>query len=162
MNKNLTHKFLTLTLLVTSLLAPTAYAKTRTARATPTQAAAQQSAANHKQAATQAFLRTELFFGSAKPDGTAVTEAEWRRFLDQEITPRFPDGLTVLTGIGQFRNSSGMIIQERSMVLILLYPLPTWRSSSEKIEQIREAYKRAFQQESVLRADTGLPVWVSF
>ncbi len=39
------------------------------------------------------------------------------------------------------------------MLLILLYPGETRRDSSERIEQIRGAYKQAFQQESVLRAD---------
>ena len=99
------------------------------------------------------FARTELFFGSAKPDGSAVTMQEFQQFLDEEITPRFPEGLTLLVGLGQFRNSNGVIIQERSMLLILLYPVETRRDSSVKIEQIREAYKEHFQQESVLRAD---------
>jgi hypothetical protein len=108
------------------------------------------------------FIRTELFFGSNKPDGTVVSEAEFARFLDQEITPRFPDGLTLLTGLGQFRGSSGAIERERSMLLILLYPRDTARASSAKIEQIRTAYKARFQQESVLRADERLPECVSF
>src|SRR5262249_9335667 len=108
------------------------------------------------------FLRTELYFGSAKPDGTVVTEAEFRGFLDTEITPRFPDGLTLLTGLGQFRGSSGAIVRERSMLLILLYPKDSARSSSEKIEQIRAAYLKAFNQESVLRADDRQPSCVSF
>ena len=82
-----------------------------------------------------------------------VTEGEFQQFLDEEITPRFPDGLTLLVGLGQFRNASGVIVQERSMLLILLYPVEAQRNSSKKIEQIRQAYKRAFQQESVLRAD---------
>src|SRR5262245_54518677 len=38
------------------------------------------------------FARTELYFGTAKPEG-AVTEAEFREFVDQFVTPRFPDGL---------------------------------------------------------------------
>jgi Protein of unknown function (DUF3574) len=108
------------------------------------------------------FLRTELYFGSNKPDGTVVSEAEFQRFLDHEITPRFPDGLTLLTGLGQFRGSSGRIEKERSMLLILLYPTDTARSSGQKIEQIRDAYERMFQQESVLRADEPLPECVSF
>jgi len=99
------------------------------------------------------FFRTELFFGSAKPDGTAVTAAEFQEFLDQCVTPRFPDGLTLLTGLGQFRGSSGVIVQERSMLLILLYPLQARRESSILIDEIRDAYKRNFQQESVLRSD---------
>jgi hypothetical protein len=99
------------------------------------------------------FDRTELFFGSGKPDGSAVSEAEFQQSIDQEITPRFPDGLTLLTGLGQFRGSSGDIVRERSMLLILLYPPDTRRASSESIEMIREKYKSTFQQESVLRAD---------
>jgi hypothetical protein len=114
------------------------------------------------QVAGDLFIRTELFFGSRKPDGTEVTSKQWKRFLNQEITPRFPDGLTVLTGSGQFRDSSGEIIKEKATLLILLYPLETQAESSEKIEQIREAYKLAFQQESVLRADDLSPLSVSF
>lgn len=101
----------------------------------------------------ECFDRTELFFGSAKPDGSVVSETEFQQFLNQEITPRFPDGLTLLGSLGQFRDSSGVILRERSMLLILLYPGITRRASSEKIEQIREAYQFAFQQQSVLRAD---------
>jgi Protein of unknown function (DUF3574) len=47
------------------------------------------------------FLRTELFFGPSKPEGE-VTEEEFQPFLAQHVTPRFPDGLTVVTGLGLF------------------------------------------------------------
>jgi hypothetical protein len=99
------------------------------------------------------FTRTELFFGSLKPDSSLVSEEAFLGFLDAEITPRFPNGLTLLTGLGQFLNAQGVIIQEPSRLLILLYPLEEWRHSSEKIEQIREQYKQMFDQESVLRVD---------
>ncbi len=91
-----------------------------------------------------------------------MTNKEWKKFLNKEITPRFPDGLTVLMGSGQFRDSSGEIIKEKSRLLILLYPVETQAESSARIEQIREAYKQAFQQQSVLRADNPDPVRVSF
>lgn len=110
---------------------------------------------------SEIFIRTELYFGTQKPDGSEVSDAEFKNFLDAEITPRFPDGLTLLTGFGQFRNSSGVIVQEKSKLLILLYPANTLRASGTKIEEIRTAYKAAFQQQSVLRAD-ALPVRVSF
>src|ERR1044071_682488 len=61
------------------------------------------------------FFRTELYFGSNKPDGTAVTPEQFQDFLNTQVTPRFPDGLTLLTGFGQFRGSSGVIEKERSM-----------------------------------------------
>jgi hypothetical protein len=101
----------------------------------------------------ETWARTELFFGTSKPDGSAVSDEEFKRFLDQEITPRFPDGLTLLTGFGQFKNSKGVIIQERSKLLILLYPLDD-TGASIRIEEIRDAYVRMFQQESVLRVES--------
>lgn len=63
---------------------------------------------------------------------------------------------------GQFKNSHGVIEQERSMLLILLYPVDTERASSRKIEQIRAIYERRFDQESVVRPDDPLPQCVSF
>jgi hypothetical protein len=99
------------------------------------------------------FARSELFFGLSKPNGGNVTLGEFQRFLDREVTPRFPDGLTLLSGFGQFKNAQGKLVQERSQVLILLYPLEG-NSSHEKIEQIRQTYKAEFKQESVLRVDS--------
>jgi hypothetical protein len=108
------------------------------------------------------FARTELFFGTARPDGTAVTDAEFDLFVDRVVTPRFPDGLTVVEADGQFRLASGDIIKEKSFVLILLYPVEDFRESSRKINRIRELYKERFDQESVLRVDDPLAVRVSF
>lgn len=107
------------------------------------------------------LLRTELYFGTAKADGSQVTEEDWETFLAEEVTPRFPDGFTVLQGYGQFR-SAGKIVRESSFVLIVLYPLNRRKGSSEKIEQIRRAYLKTFQQESVLRVDYQQAAQVSF
>jgi len=99
------------------------------------------------------LARLELYFGTQKPGGAPVTEAEWGAFLDEEVTPRFPDGLTVLTGNGQWRNAAGVITKETSAVLVILY-----EPSAEKeaaIEDIRAAYKDRFDQESVMRVDAG-------
>src|SRR5215203_4392269 len=60
------------------------------------------------------FLRTELYFGTAKADSSTITEDEWKIFLADVVTPRFPDGFTVLTGYGQFRDSGGKIVRENS------------------------------------------------
>ena len=97
--------------------------------------------------------RLELYFGTQYPGGAPVMQSEWSAFLDEEVTPRFPDGLTVLTGNGQWRNSQGIVTKETSAVLIILY-----EPSAEKetaIEDIRAAYKDRFQQESVMRVDAG-------
>jgi hypothetical protein len=97
------------------------------------------------------FARTELFFGLSRPDGSEITEAEFDGFIDAKVTPRFPDGLTLLSGDGQFRDSTGAIIEEGSKLLILLYPLS--RESSALVDDIRDDYKDQFQQQSVLRVD---------
>jgi hypothetical protein len=97
------------------------------------------------------FARTELFFGLSKPDGSEVSNKDFQDFVNAQVTPRFPDGLTLLSGTGQFRDSSGTIIREKSRLLILLYPFNN--ESNGKIEEVREAYKSQFQQQSVLRVD---------
>jgi hypothetical protein len=100
---------------------------------------------------TESFYRTELFFGLSRPRGV-VTEEEFKAFIDGDITPRFPYGLTLLSGTAQFREASGSIVVEGSKLLILLYP----RSDSgakRRVEQIRADCKRLFQQQSVLRTD---------
>ena len=109
-----------------------------------------------------AFARTELYFGTAKSDGTVVTEEDFRAFIDHVITPRFPDGLTVLKGDGQFRLDDGTVIKEQSFVVILLYSSETQKESSRKIEVIRRLYLTMHDQESVLRVDDPFFVWVSF
>ncbi|AXB44358.1 DUF3574 domain-containing protein [Amycolatopsis albispora] len=103
--------------------------------------------------AGDAYKRTELYFGSVKADGSEVTPEEFELFVDKEVTPSFPDGLTRLEGNGQWRNSTGEIIKERSYVLILLYPFGD-RAANGEIQEIREDYKRLYDQESVLRADS--------
>jgi Protein of unknown function (DUF3574) len=105
-----------------------------------------------KRFAGERLVRTELVFGLARAGGE-VTEAEFKQFLEQCVTPQFPDGFTVLPGFGRFRGADGMTIEERSMLLILLYPDDVRRENSKKIEEIRDAYKEVFGQESVLRSD---------
>jgi Protein of unknown function (DUF3574) len=104
-------------------------------------------------AGTDAFARTELFFGLSRPGGV-ITEADFKAFVDARVTPRFPDGLTLLSGSGQFRDSSGAILVEGAKVLILLVPRRD-AQANDKIEAIRSDYRQQFQQQSVLRADAG-------
>ena len=46
----------------------------------------------------KAMARLELLFGSTRRQGAPISEEEWTAFLDAEVTPRFPNGLTVLSG----------------------------------------------------------------
>ncbi len=113
-------------------------------------------------AKVEKFYRTELYFGRSKPDGSMIPDEEWRDFLSETVSPRFPDGFTVLKGIGQYREKSGRIITEPSEILVILYPSKAKKESRAKIEEIRSAYIKRFDQESVLRMDLPKRVNVSF
>jgi len=108
------------------------------------------------------FLRTELFFGMSKPDGTQVSTQDWEKFVEEVIVPAFPDGFTVVLADGRFRGPDGRIISEKSRLLIILYPRRTRAESSRKLDAIRAAYLKLFDQRSVLRMDLPGPVNVSF
>ena len=107
---------------------------------------------------TNILIQDELYFGRSRPDGI-VSEADFQKFLSTEITPRFPDGLTVIDANGQFRNSAGTIIREPTKVVILIYT--NSREKRRGIQEIINLYKSQFQQESVLRV-TSVPVQVNF
>ncbi len=110
----------------------------------------------------ETFWRTELYFGRDKNDGTLVSDGDWNKFLDEIVTPKFPAGLTVLEGNGQYRLQNGTIVKERSKILVLLYSPKTRLINSRKINEIRNQYKKRFQQESVMRIDFRQTVQVSF
>jgi hypothetical protein len=103
-------------------------------------------------AASSLMARLELLFGMSRKDAAPVSDEEWQSFVDQEVTPRFPDGLTILQGYGQWRSGSGAIIKEYSRVLMIWYQPMT--DSETRIEAIRAAYKARFKQESVMRVDS--------
>ncbi|HKQ75239.1 MAG TPA: DUF3574 domain-containing protein [Blastocatellia bacterium] len=162
LNGFLKKQCLVLTLLIAALMTPVAFAQDPAMRGVSAQVSAQDNADRQKRFEASPFIRTELYFGRNKPDGTEVSRKELDGFLSGFVTERFPDGLTVLNARGQFLNSRGEVERERSVVLILLYPTSARNEKHIKIEQIRDEYKTRFQQQSVLRVDDPLPVWVSF
>lgn len=108
------------------------------------------------------FVRTELYFGRNIPGGGTVSEAEWQTFVDEVVTPRFPDGLTILDADGQWRGKDGAIAREESKVIVLLYPRKVRKATNAKIEEIRAEYKKRFNQEAVMRIDVTKSVEVTF
>lgn len=98
------------------------------------------------------LVRTVLYFGLSKPRGAVnaspVSDLDWQLFLRDVITPRFPQGLSTWEGQGQWRGPSGQVDQERSKVLQLLHP--DSREARRAILEITAAYRKTFEQESVL------------
>jgi hypothetical protein len=91
----------------------------------------------------------QLFFGRNVGDRVGVSEADFQRFVDEELTPRFPDGLTVLDAAGQWRGASGVIGREPSKVVLLV--LPGRVGDEGKLDAVRRAYRVRFAQEAVLQ-----------
>lgn len=100
------------------------------------------------------YVQTHLMFGTVRPDGGPdVTDRQFRAFVDEVVTPRFPAGLTVDEVRGQYRDRHGTIERERSYEVYLLYPLTEAQEQDARIEEIRDAYTARFAQESVARVD---------
>jgi hypothetical protein len=90
----------------------------------------------------------QLFFGRDIQGRAMVSDAQWRDFLDQEVTPRFPEGFSVSDVSGQYRDQSGTIVREPSKQLLIVSR--DIGVDEAKLNAIRDAYKRRFNQESVL------------
>jgi len=97
---------------------------------------------------TRPMTKLELFFGGNIGNASGVSDADWRRFLADEVTPRFPDGFSVVGLQGQYRNAAGMIIAEDSRELMVI--VPNAGDGAARANAIRDAYKTRFRQESVL------------
>ena len=104
------------------------------------------------------MVQTTLYFGLNRPQGAAITLAEWQEFVDDDVTPRFRAGLTVFTAQGQWLGDDGRLAREESRALMLIHPLDS--GSERGIEALRAVYKQRFAQDSVMRVDA--PVCVAF
>lgn len=96
-----------------------------------------------------AWTRETLYFGRTRPGGAGISDAEWQAFLAEDVTPRFPDGLTVIDADGQWRNAEGVVTQEPASVLVLLHPGDA--GSLAKVGELTPIYRQRFSQEAVLR-----------
>ncbi|MBN8430046.1 DUF3574 domain-containing protein [Microbulbifer salipaludis] len=106
-------------------------------------------AIQHCQAGESLQFHDLLYFGTERGEQRPVTDAEWAAFVQEVLTVHFPDGLTVLSGTGQWTSGTGDIVRERSHVLSLVHTGNT--ESEASITTLINTYKTRFDQESVLR-----------
>jgi hypothetical protein len=96
-------------------------------------------------------LEIDLYFGRDRQGGGEVSEAEWASFLTDTVTPRFPDGLSVLNVEGQAREPSGRIARERTKLLVVVvFDAPAHQG---RVREIVEAYNSRFGQHGVFRSE---------
>jgi hypothetical protein len=98
--------------------------------------------------ALQAQQVAQLLFGRNVEDRARVSEADFNGFVAREVSPRFPEGFTVIDAAGQWRDERrGTIVHEASKIIEIV--LPAGEDNRAKIDAIVEAYKLQFQQQSV-------------
>ncbi len=96
-------------------------------------------------------LEVNLYFGRDIENGGEVNERQWAEFVGAEVTPRFPDGLSVLNVAGQSRNSMNQTLRERTKLLVVVvFDAPGHR---DKIQAIVDAYNKRFGQHGVFRTE---------
>ena len=94
-------------------------------------------------------MKYELFMGRGGPSGEVVDDASWDSFLSEEVTSRFPDGLSVIDAYGQWLNPNATIEKERSKLLVVL--APPGDTSRGLMNEVADEYKLRFSQEAVLK-----------
>jgi Protein of unknown function (DUF3574) len=96
----------------------------------------------------QTRVSDRLYFGRVHAAGI-VGEEEWAAFLAEEVTPRFPEGLTVWLADGQWRDGTNRLtVREPTFVLEVVHSHRSNRDA--QLKAIVTAYKRRFSQQSVL------------
>lgn len=108
--------------------------------------------------ADRQWIGDRLYLGRDIPGGGKVSEADWQAFMDEEVTPRFPDGLTVWRAQGQWRGADGKLVREATFILEIFHEASA--ETEQSLEAIIAEYKKRFRQESVLRAT--VPTQVRF
>jgi hypothetical protein len=68
--------------------------------------------------------------------------------LRDEVTARFPQGLTVWEAEDQWRASDGVVGHDRSKVLLLVHP--DTAAARESVQNLVPRNRKTFEQESVL------------
>lgn len=91
-------------------------------------------------------MQFQLFLSRNIPDSGNVTQPMMNSFIQNEVCSRF-DGFTVTEGIGFWKGES-----ENVTILTFI------TDDSESVQEIAEAFKAQFRQESVLMTQVAVPV----
>jgi hypothetical protein len=91
-----------------------------------------------------------LYLGRSIDGREAVTDEAWERFLRETVTPRFPDGYTVLRAEGRWRGAATDTTEaERSFVLEMVHRGDS--TANARVLEIAREYRLRFRQQAVLR-----------
>ena len=95
----------------------------------------------------QSQLHTAQFFLGAKP-AVKLNERDFRRFVVREVTPRFPDGVTVVEGGGQWTGADNRLMREAAKMVLIV--LPASGDGPARMEAVRTAYRVQFKHDPIV------------
>lgn len=93
-------------------------------------------------------MREVLYLGRLIGDTGMVSDSAWEQFVAEVVTPAFPDGFSVVSGVGQWRGADGKIISEPNKMVI--FSTPGSAETEAAILRIGAEYRIRFHQEAVL------------
>ena len=93
------------------------------------------------------MLVTRLYFGQSQ-DGKPLAAGQWADFLARMVTPRFPEGFTVIDAMGQWRDPrTKTIAQEDTRVVEIA--APDNAGTRRRIAEVVSLYRARFHQQAV-------------
>lgn len=100
----------------------------------------------------ESWAEATFYFGRSRPAETEKTQKAWADFVQNEVTPRFPDGFTIFQGRGAWLNPVlKTTIYEASKVLVILHPDTV--ESRQNVADLAEAYRSHFHQQAALTSN---------
>ena len=93
------------------------------------------------------MMQTTLWF----TQGTAISSVDWQDFIDNEVTPRFKQGIAIYDAQRVWPDNSGRRVKANSKALVLIHGVEI--ADNTHIEELRDIYKKRFAQASVMRVD---------
>ncbi len=103
-------------------------------------------------AGLESFVEFSFYFGLERGDSRQISEEEWDEFLADEVTPHFPDGLTVYDARGQWLDTeASRLYREGTKVLNILVPDEGAASAKRRLDEIADSYVDAFDQQVVFK-----------
>jgi hypothetical protein len=88
---------------------------------------------------------TDLYFGQSRAAQADIPRSDWNDFVSREIAPRF-DGFTISRAVGYWKG-------QRERTYRVTFAHANSPDDNARLEDIRDAYRKRFTEDSVMRAD---------